>query len=198
MTGAVRCGAARGTTCIRPCTARPARREGGRLCVMEHQGWCLLVTPGILAGLAGKRSSPMGMGWALFSPNLWPGMSAASSIDQAREDSRLCCAVLSCFTARYCFLLAPRIFSASTSSIAYRCVTIASQATSIKPCALLGLPREKPWMVPSLFSRPKPKPSHHAVAHCIDYSTCGYSPRFASRASWQHHCRCLSQILPST
>lgn len=65
-------------------------------------------------------------------------------------------------------------------------------------CALLGLPREKPWMVPSLFSRPKPKPSQLAVAHCIP--TCGYSPRSASReigASWQHHdaahCRCILQ-----
>jgi hypothetical protein len=46
--------------------------------------------------------------------------------------------VLCCHVLLYCFLLAPRIFSASTSSIAYQCVTIASQATSIKPVPCSG------------------------------------------------------------
>ena len=134
----MRCSAARSTTYIRPCTARPARREGGRLCVMEHQGWCLLVTPGILAA----------------------------------------CVVLSCFTV----LFSPCASYILSIDVVYRLPVCNHCITSNvnQACALLGLPREKPWMVPSLFSRPKPKPSQHAVTHCIDYGYC--TPRALHRA----------------
>jgi hypothetical protein len=106
--------------------------------------------------------------------------------------------VLPCFTV----LFSPCASYILSIDVVYRLPVCNHCITSNvnQACALLGLPREKPWMVPSLFSRPKPKPSQHAVAHCTDYSTCGYSPRFASRetsASWQHHdaaqCRCLLQ-----
>lgn len=156
-------------------------RRGAGFASWSIEVGVLLVALGILAELAGKRSSAMG-GTVFTMEPFTVARNVCSVIDRPGYCTALDCTAARgiqgcqrCVVMLYCFRLAPRIFSATTSFLPCQCVSIASQATAIQSvCALSGLPREKKFVFSSVC--PKPKSSQHAAAHY----TCGYCPRFAS------------------